>query len=106
MKPRFLATVVLGSSLLGGAAIAEPFIGTFEVHDDMHAGALWRNDRPNNNNQRGAGGEHESTVLLSGGRILVVATASYTNVTPMIPGAGLSSLDAGVLAAKDGDPGV
>jgi MYXO-CTERM domain-containing protein len=106
MKPRFLATVVLGSSLLGGAAIAEPFIGTFEVHDDMHAGALWRNDRPNNNNQRGAGGEHESTVLLAGGRILVVATASYTNVIPMVPGAGLSSLDAGVLAAKDGDPGV
>src|ERR1041384_4225647 len=74
MNPRSFAGLIVGASLVGGIAAADPFIATFEAHDDMHAGALWRNDRPNNNNQRGPGGEHESTVLLSGGRILVVAT--------------------------------
>jgi uncharacterized protein (TIGR03382 family) len=110
MKPRYLAPIVVGTSLLGGAAIAqpatEPFVGNFELHDDMDAGALWRNDRPNNNQQRGAGGEHQTSVLLKNGRILVVATASYTNVTPMIPGAGLSSTEAGVTPPSDGNPGV
>jgi len=51
MTPRKLTGLVFGVSLLGGVASAEPFIATFEAHNDMHAGALWRNDRPNNNNQ-------------------------------------------------------
>ena len=105
MNPRFLAGLVFGASLLGGVASAEPFIATFEAHNDMHGGALWRNDRPNNNNQRGAGAEHQSVTLLSGGNVIVVATASYTDVTPLIPGAGLSSTEAGLLPPKDGDPG-
>jgi len=106
MNPRLPTGLVLGVTLLSGAASAAPFIAQFEAHDDMHAGALWRNDRPNNNNQRGAGAEHTAIVQLSGGYILVFATASYTNVTPLIPGAGLSSAEAGVLPPSDGDPGV
>jgi uncharacterized protein (TIGR03382 family) len=106
MKPRLLTGLVLGASLVGGVAFGAPFIATFEAHDDMHAGALWRNDRANNNQQRGAGIEQQSSVLLKGGRILVVATASYTDVVPMIPGAGLSSVQANVLPPTDGDPGV
>jgi len=106
MNPRFLASVVTGLSLLTVTASAEPTIATFEAHNDMHAGALWKNDRPNNNNQRGVGAEHQSVTMLSGGRVIVVASGSYTDVTPMIPGAGLSSTEAGVLAPKDGDPGV
>jgi hypothetical protein len=35
-----------------------------------------------------------------------VCTASYTDVTPMIPGAGLSALQAGLEVPLDGDPGV
>lgn len=105
MKPRLLYGLVLGASLLGGVAAAAPFIATFEAHDDMHAGALWRNDRPNNNAQRGAGCEHQSITMLKGNRIIVVCTASYTDVTPMIAGAGLSSLEAGLRAPTDGDPG-
>lgn len=106
MTPRKLTGLVFGVSLLGGVASAEPFIATFEAHNDMHAGALWRNDRPNNNNQRGAGIEHQSITLLKGGKVLVVGTASYTDITPLIPGAGLSSTQAGVLPPKDSDPGV
>ena len=106
MNPRLPTGLVLGVTLLSGAASAAPFIAQFEAHDDMHAGALWRNDRPNNNNQRGAGAEHTAIVQLSGGYILVFATASYTNVTPLIPGAGLSSAEAGVLPPSDGAPGV
>ena len=106
MNPRILAGVVLGASLLGTAAMAQPVIATFEAHDDMHGGALWKNDKPNNYQQRGAGMEHQSLTMLSGGKILVVGTASYTDVVPKITGAGLSSADAGVLPPKDGDPGV
>jgi MYXO-CTERM domain-containing protein len=106
MKPRLFTGVVLGASLLGGQASAAPVIGHFEAHDDMNGGALWRNDQPNNNNQRGAGAEHQSVVQLKGGRILMVATASYTDVVPMVPGAGLSSAEAGVLPPSDGNPGV
>lgn len=106
MNPRFLAGLIVGASLVGGVASADPFIATFEAHDDMHAGALWRNDRPNNNNQRGVGCEHQSIVKLANNRILVVCSGSYTDVTPMIAGAGLSSTQAGVLPPKDGDPGV
>lgn len=106
MNPRPLAGLVLGASLLGGVASAEPFIATFEAHNDMHAGALWRNDRPNNNNQRGVGMEHQSIALLKDGHVVVVGSGSYTDVTPLIPGAGLSSLEAGLKAPTDGDPGV
>jgi uncharacterized protein (TIGR03382 family) len=106
MNPRSIAGLIVGASLVGGVAAADPFIATFEAHDDMHAGALWRNDRPNNNNQRGVGCEHQSIVKLANNRILVVCSGSYTNVTPMIAGAGLSSTEAGVLPPKDGDPGV
>jgi uncharacterized protein (TIGR03382 family) len=105
MTPRTLTGLVLGATLVGGAASAAPFIGQFEAHNDMHGGALWRNDRPNNNNQRGAGNEHLALTQLTGGYLLVVGTASYTDVTPLIPGAGLSSLDAGLRAPADGDPG-
>jgi hypothetical protein len=72
----------------------------------MHAGALWKNDKPNNYQQRGAGMEHQSIVQLANNKILVIGTASYTDVTPKIAGAGLSSTEAGVLPPKDGDPGV
>jgi uncharacterized protein (TIGR03382 family) len=106
MNPRSIAGLIVGASLVGGVAAADPFIATFEAHDDMHAGALWRNDRPNNNNQRGVGCEHQSIVKLANNRILVVCSGSYTNVTPMIAGAGLSSTEAGLLPPKDGDPGV
>jgi uncharacterized protein (TIGR03382 family) len=106
MKPRLLAGLVFGASLLGGIASAAPFIGQFEAHDDMNAGALWRNDRPNNNNQRGAGIEHQSITLLKNGRVIVVGTASYTDVTPLIAGAGLSSTQAGLKLPADGNPGV
>src|SRR5262245_34979900 len=105
MNPRLLTGLILAVAS-GGAASAAPFIGEFVAHDDMHAGALWRNDRPNNNNQRGAGFEHQTMVQLAGGYILVFGTASYTDVTPLIPGAGLSSQAAGVLPPADGDPGV
>ena len=105
MTPRTLTGLVLGATLAGGAASAAPFIGQFEAHNDMHGGALWRNDRPNNNNQRGAGNEHLAITQLTGGYVLVVGTASYTDVTPLIPGAGLSSLDAGLRPPGDGDPG-
>jgi uncharacterized protein (TIGR03382 family) len=105
MTSRSIARLIVGASLVGGVASADPVIATFQAHDDMHAGALWRNDRPNNNNQRGAGFEHQSIVQLANNHILVVGTASYTDITPMIPGAGLSSADAGVLPPKDGDPG-
>src|SRR5882672_8493754 len=80
MNPRPIARLIVGASLVGGVASADPFIAAFEAHDDMHAGALWRNDRPNNNNQRGAGIEHQSITLLKNGRVLVVGTASYTDV--------------------------
>jgi uncharacterized protein (TIGR03382 family) len=106
MNPRPIASLIVGASLVGGVASADPFIAAFEAHDDMHAGALWRNDRPNNNNQRGVGCEHQSVVQLAGNHILVVCSGSYTDVTPMIAGAGLSSTEAGVLPPKDGDPGV
>jgi uncharacterized protein (TIGR03382 family) len=106
MYPRLIARLVVGSSLFGGIALADPHLTNFVIHDDMHAGAGWQNDRPRNNDQRGAGGEHQSISVLSGGRILVVATASYTDITPAIAGAGLSSAQAGVLPPKDGDPGV
>lgn len=105
MNPRSIVRLIVGASLVGGVASADPSIATFQAHDDMHAGALWRNDRPNNNNQRGAGMEHQSIVQLANNHILVVGTASYTDVTPMIAGAGLSSAQAGVLPPKDGDPG-
>lgn len=106
MNPRPIASLIVGASLVGGVASADPFIATFEAHDDMHAGALWRNDRPNNNNQRGVGCEHQSIVQLTGNHILVVCSGSYTDVTPMIAGAGLSSTEAGVLPPKESDPGV
>lgn len=106
MNPRSIAGLIVGASLVGGVASADPFIATFEAHDDMHAGALWRNDRPNNNNQRGVGCEHQSIVKLANNRILVVCSGSYTDVTPLIAGAGLSSTQAGLLPPKDGDPGV
>ena len=106
MKTRYIAGAILGASLLSGVAIAQPVIATFEAHDDMHAGALWKNDKPNNYQQRGAGMEHQSITQLANGKILVVGTASYTDVTPLIQGAGLSSLQANVLPPKDGDPGV
>lgn len=106
MKPRYFTSIAIGASLLGGVASAAPFIATFEAHDDMHAGALWRNDRANNNDTRGTGGEHTTLTVLKGGRILMIATASYTNVTPMIAGAGLSSLEAGLKPPKESDPGV
>jgi uncharacterized protein (TIGR03382 family) len=106
MKPRILPGLLLGASVLaGGVASAAPFIANFEVHDDMHGGALWRNDRPNNNNQRGAGAEHVSMTVL-GDKVVMFATASYTDVTPLIPGAGLSSAQAGIKPPADGDPGV
>jgi MYXO-CTERM domain-containing protein len=106
MKSRLLTSLVLGASLPGGAATAAPFIATFEAHNDMHAGALWRNDRPNNNAQRGGGCEHQAMTVLKGGKLIIVCTGSYTDVTPMIAGAGLSSLDAGIRLPTDGDPGV
>jgi MYXO-CTERM domain-containing protein len=106
MTPRPIAGLIVGASLVGGIAAADPVITTLEAHDDMHAGALWRNDRPNNNNQRGVGCEHQSIVQLANNHILVVCSGSYTDVTPMIAGAGLSSADAGVLPPSDGDPGV
>lgn len=101
MNPRFTKLFVLGASLLtSGAVSAAPFIGQFTAHDDMHAGALWANDRPNNNNQRGAGAEHQKIIRV-GENILVVATGSYTDVVPMIPGAGMSSAEAGILPPRD-----
>ena len=101
MNPRLISGLVVGASLLaGGAATSAPFIATFEGHSDMHGGALWRNDRPNNNDQRGAGLEHQKVIRV-GNNILVVGTGSYTDVTPLIPGAGLSSAQAGVLPPKD-----
>jgi MYXO-CTERM domain-containing protein len=101
MNPRLISGLVLGASLLaGGVATSAPFIATFEGHDDMYGGALWRNDRPNNNNQRGAGLEHQKVIRV-GQNILVVGTGSYTNITPMIPGAGLSSAEAGILPPAD-----
>jgi len=109
MKPQYLTGLVFGASLVGsvgGLAHATPVIATFEVHDDMHAGALWRNDRPNNNNQRGAGIEHQSITVLKTGQVIVVGTASYTDVVPLKPNAGLSSLEAGLVIPTDGDPGV
>src|ERR1043165_3301463 len=105
MTPRILTGLVLGATLVGGAASAAPFIGQFEAHNDMHGGALWRNDRPNNNNQRGAGNEHLSITQLTGGYVLVVGTASYTDVTPLIPGAGLASPHAGLRAPPAGAQG-
>ncbi|HEY5934971.1 MAG TPA: hypothetical protein VIU61_10060, partial [Kofleriaceae bacterium] len=66
----------------------------------MYGGALWRNDRPNNNDQRGAGMEHQKVVRI-GDQILVVGTASYTDITPLIPGKGLSSAEAGILPPAD-----
>jgi len=105
MTPRLLTGLALATLASGAAQAAPAFIGQFEAHDDMHAGALWRNDRPNNNNQRGAGAEHCSMAKLAGNTLLVTCTASYTNVTPLIAGAGLSSQDAGVLPPADGDPG-
>ncbi|HEY0193565.1 MAG TPA: hypothetical protein VGC42_20755 [Kofleriaceae bacterium] len=90
MKTRFIAGAILGASLLSSAAIAQPAIATFEAHDDMRAGALWKNDKPNNYQQRGAGMEHQSITQLANGKILVVGTASYTDIVPAIAGAGLS----------------
>ena len=91
MNPRLISGLVLGASLLaGGVATSAPFIATFDGHTDMYGGALWRNDRPNNNDQRGAGLEHQKVIRV-GQSILVVGTGSYTDITPMIPGAGLSS---------------
>jgi uncharacterized protein (TIGR03382 family) len=106
MNPRFLTSFVLGASFLSGVASAEPTIDLFEAHNDMNAGALWRNDRPRNNDQRGVGLEHQSITLLTGGKVVVVGSGSYTDITPMIAGAGLSSQQAGVLAPTDGNPGV
>jgi uncharacterized protein (TIGR03382 family) len=106
MNPRFLTSLVLGASFLGGAASADPTIDLFEAHSDMHAGALWKNDRPRNNDQRGVGFEHQSITRLTGDHVVVVGSGSYTDVVPMIAGAGLSSQQAGVLAPTDGDPGV
>lgn len=101
MNPRLISGLVLGASLLaGGVATSAPAIATFEGHNDMYGGALWRNDRPNNNDQRGAGAEHQKVVRV-GDQILVVATASYTNITPLIPGKGLSSAEAGILPPAD-----
>ena len=48
MKPRLVTSIALGASVLGGVALAEPAIATFEVHNDMKAGALWKNDRSSN----------------------------------------------------------
>ena len=103
MKMNLLAGLVLGMSLVGGAARAEsPFIADFPAHDDMHGGALWRNDNAQNNNQRGAGCEHHAVVYLkAANKILMTCTGSYTDVTPKIAGAGLSSQDAGVLDPRD-----
>jgi uncharacterized protein (TIGR03382 family) len=106
MNPRLLTSVALGASALGGVALAEPTIATFELHDDMNAGALWKNDRANNHDLRGAGAEHAKLTVLKGGRILVVATASYTDVQPLIPNAGFSSLQAKLEEPADGNPGV
>lgn len=106
MKPRLLPGLLLGASVaVGGAANAAPFIAQFEAHDDINAGALWRNDRPNNNTQRGAGMEHASLAVI-GDRVIILGTASYTDVTPLIPGAGLSSAQAGLQTPSDGNPGV
>jgi uncharacterized protein (TIGR03382 family) len=97
---------LLGASLAASGTVqAAPFIAAFEAHNDINAGALWRNNRPNNNNQRGAGAEHTSMAVI-GDRVIVLATASYTDVTPLIPGAGLSSQQAGVLPPSDGANGV
>jgi MYXO-CTERM domain-containing protein len=108
MKPRLLTSIALGASVLGGVALAETpaVIATFPVHNDLKAGALWKNDRSSNNNPLGAGAEHTKMTVLKGGRILVVATASYTDITPLIPGAGFSSLQAKLEDPADGDPGV
>lgn len=101
MNPRLISGLVLGASLLaGGVATSAPFIATFEGHNDMYGGALWRNDRPNNNDQRGAGMEHQSIARV-GDQLLVFGTASYTNITPLIPGKGLSSAEAGILPPAD-----
>ena len=107
MKPRLLSSIAFGATaLLGGVALAEPTIATFELHNDMKAGALWRNDRANNHDTRGAGAEHPKITVLKDGRILLVATASYTDVVPMVSGAGFSSLQAKLEDPSDGDPGV
>ena len=103
MKLHLLAGL-LGVSLLSGLAAAQstPFIASFPVHDDMHGGALWRNNNAQNNNQRGAGCEHHAlTYLKAANKLLMTCTGSYTDVTPIIPGAGLSSKEAGVLDPKD-----
>jgi len=77
-------------SLVSGAAFADaptsaPFIQAIEFHNDMHAGALWRNNNPQNYDQHGAGCEHGAiTYLASAQRILYTCTASYTDITPAI----------------------
>ena len=107
MKPRLLASIAFGATaLLGGVALAEPTIATFLLHNDMKAGALWRNDRANNHDTRGAGAEHPKITVLKDGRILLVATASYTDVVPTVPNAGFSSVQAKLEDPSDGDPGV
>jgi uncharacterized protein (TIGR03382 family) len=101
-----LSGLVLGASLLSGVAFADaPFIASFPVHDDMHAGALWKNNNPNNYDQRGAGCEHHSVVYLKAtNSMLMTCTGSYTDVTPAITSGGqLSSQAAGVLPPADDD---
>src|SRR5580698_8579175 len=88
MTKTLFAGLVLGASLVSGVAVADtpssaPFIQQIEFHNDMHAGALWRNNNPQNYDQHGAGCEHGAiTYLASAQRILYTCTASYTDIVP------------------------
>jgi len=90
MKKSVFAGLFLGVSLVSGAALADaptsaPFIQQIEFHNDMHAGALWQNNNPQNYDQHGAGCEHGAiTYLAAAQRILYTCTASYTDITPAV----------------------
>ncbi len=119
MNAKLFAGLFLGMSLVGGVAVADtasapsaPFIQEIHFHSDMFAGALWQNNNPQNQDQRGAGCEHASiTYLSTAQRIMLTCTGSYTDITPLQTTgfasanavAPWSSLGAGVLNPRDAD---
>jgi uncharacterized protein (TIGR03382 family) len=78
-----LTKILLAASLVPASAYAQGSIAEFDIHSGDQAGLLWQNG-PRNNDQRGAGAEHQAAALIpnaeGGAKLVVSATASYTDI--------------------------